>query len=232
MLFLIVSLALFWLRTPVESLLGNGVMIARTPQERRTAWMASLVLMLIALICLGFLFRKGQNLGLLLFGVAAGAAFLAQAAVRRLGRHARMTSQVVGALGLTSAAPAAYYLGAGKIDERAFALWLANWIFAGDQIHFVQLRIHGAKAQNFSEKLARGKVFFVAQFMLFALLIALAVVQAIPVLIVVAFIPAIARGTVWFFQKPQALNVRQLGWSEMLQGLTFGVLLTIAFLHW
>jgi hypothetical protein len=25
-----------------------------------------------------------------------------------------------------------------QLDERAFVLWAANWIFAGNQIHFVQ----------------------------------------------------------------------------------------------
>jgi hypothetical protein len=42
-------------------------------------------------------------------------------------------------------------------------LWGANWIFAGNQIHFVQLRIRAARAATFSEKFDRGWFFFLAQ---------------------------------------------------------------------
>jgi len=71
-----------------------------------------------------------------------------------------MAAQIVGAIGLTCTAPAAYYIGRGRLNERAFILWAANWIFAGNQIHFVQLRIHSARASNVGEKFARGKLFF------------------------------------------------------------------------
>src|ERR1019366_7623189 len=52
----------------------------------------------------------------------------------KIGRAARMAAQMVGALGLTSTAPAAYYVVTGRLDAAAWALWLANWLFAGDQI--------------------------------------------------------------------------------------------------
>ena len=42
-------------------------------------------------------------------------------------------------------APAAYYIGTGRLDG-ALCLWAVNWIFAGNQIHFVQLRIRAARA--------------------------------------------------------------------------------------
>jgi hypothetical protein len=49
-------------------------------------------------------------------------------------------------------------------------------------------------------------------------------------LCVLAFAPALFRGTRWFFQSPQALNVKALGRSEMRQRLAFGILLTLALL--
>lgn len=57
-----------------------------------------------------------------------------------------MAAQLMGVIGLTCAAPSAYYIGAGRLNERALVLWAANWAFAGNQIHFVQLRIHAARA--------------------------------------------------------------------------------------
>ena len=97
--------------------------------------------------------------------------FWSSPALRSLGRKTRMMAQLVGAIGLTCTAPAAYYIGTGRLSERAFVLWAANWIFAGNQIHFVQLRIQSARASTFSQKFARGKIFFLAQLAFFASLV-------------------------------------------------------------
>jgi hypothetical protein len=66
-----------------------------------------------------------------------------------------MAAQLAGAIGLTCTAPAAYYVGTGRLSERAFVLWAANWIFAGNQIHFVQLRIHLPVQLRFPRNLLR-----------------------------------------------------------------------------
>jgi YwiC-like protein len=163
LLFTTAALALFALRTPFESLLGIAAIPARTSEERWTALIGSACFGLLAAVCLGVLMWRGQHSALLIFGAASACAFLAQAVLRRRGRDTRMISQVVGALALTSTAPAAYYIGTGQVDERAVALWIANWIFAGNQIHFVQLRIHATRATKLKEKIARGHFFLLAQ---------------------------------------------------------------------
>jgi len=229
-LFTIAALALFWLRTPVESLVGSGLATACTRRERLTALLAAILLGAVSAACLGGLMWEGKDRQLLLLGAVALLTFLVQAGLRRLGRWARMPAQLVGAIGLTCTAPAAYYVATGQLSERALALWAANWVFAGNQIHFVQLRIHAARASNFSEKFARGRAFFLAQPVLLAALVFAALWRAIPALTVVAFLPALVRGTQWFFRKPEALDVKRLGWSEMKQGALFGVLLALAFI--
>ena len=228
--FLVGALSLFWLRTPVESLLGTGTIKAHTSQERRTALLASTMLIAVSGACLAGLMWNGRNLQILLLGGAAALAFAAQALLRRLGRQARMAAQLVGVIGLTCAAPAAYYIGAGRLDERALVLWAANWAFAANQIHYVQLRIHAARAANFSEKFARGRTFFLAQIVLLVALILAVFLRVAPSLTILAFVPALVRGTQWFFRKPEPLDVKGLGWSEMKQGVTFGILLSLAFI--
>jgi hypothetical protein len=225
----IATLSLFWLRTPMESLIGTASVVARTSEERRTAIIASVCLGAVSISCLTSLMWKGRNSGLLFFGAATALALLAQAALRTFGRRTRMVAQVVGTVGLTCTAPAAYYIGAGRLDQRAFVLWAANWIFAGNQIHFVQLRIHAAKAATFSEKFDRGRFFFLAQPVLLVALTIASLWRVLPPLAVIAFVPALARGTQWFFQKPKSLDVKSLGWSEMRYGVTFGLLLAFAF---
>ncbi|HZW93272.1 MAG TPA: YwiC-like family protein [Candidatus Eremiobacteraceae bacterium] len=231
LLFTVAALSLFWLRTPVESLTGTGSLTANTEEERRMALVASVFLAAVATACLTGLLWKGQNLWLLLLGGATAFALLVQSVLKSLGRKARMMAQLVGAIGLTCTAPAAYYIGSGRLSERAFILWAANWIFAGNQIHFVQLRIQSARASTFSQKFARGKIFFLAQPAFFASLVVASLWRMLPPLVIVAFVPALIRGTLWFLRKPESLDVRNLGWSEMRHGLVFGILLAVAFIY-
>ena len=230
LMFTVAAVALFWLRTPVESLLGTGPITAHTSHERSTAVLALVLCASVSAVCLTALMWRGRNLQLLLLGTAAGVALVVQAVLRKLGRWARMAAQLVGAISLTCTAPAVYYIGTGRLNERAFVLWAANWIFAGNQIHFVQLCIHAARAANFSEKFACGRTFFLAQPALLAVLVFASLRHAAPSLMIVAFVPGLVRGTQWFFRKPEPLDVKSLGWSEMKQGVMFGVLLAIAFI--
>lgn len=231
LLFTVAALLLFWLRTPVESLIGMGALRANGVKERRTALSASIFLAAMAAACLTALMWKGQNLPLLLLGTATGVALVVQTVLQRLGRRARMPAQLVGAIALTCTAPAAYYIGTGQLNQRAFVLWASNWIFAGNQIHFVQLRIHAARASSFSQKFARGKFFLLAQPIFFLALLVASFWHLLPRLVFVAFVPALVRGTLWFFRKPESLDVRSLGWSEMRHGVAFGVLPAVAFIY-
>jgi hypothetical protein len=230
-LFTLATLALFALRTPVESLLGTSTISARTSNERWTALTASACFALLAVLCLSALMWRRHYSSLLVIGAASTCAFFMQAVLRRLGRRTRMISQIVGAIALTSTAPAADYVGTGRLDERAFALWIANWMFAWNQIHFVQLRIHAARATKFREKLEGGQSFLVTQTLLLILLASASFWRVLPPLSLGAFGPAFLRGSAWFFRKTEPLDVRRLGWSEMKQGIAFGVLLAITFLR-
>jgi hypothetical protein len=223
--FSIAAFALFWLRTPVESLLGTTPLSAHSPAERKLSWAVSVALSAVAALCLAALLWNGRNADLLLFGAVAALAFMAQTVLVRLGRKLRMTAQIVGAIGLTCTAPAAYYLATISLDRRAWWLWAANWLFAVNQIHFVQLCIHAAKAVAFEERCSRGWRFFVGQVLLMMMLIAAVFLRFVPSLVALAFLPALARGFIWFFRSPQPLDVRSLGWSEMGQGVLFGILL-------
>jgi len=231
LLFTVCAVSLFFLRTPIESLLGIGSMVARTSGERRTALVASAGFGLLASACLIVLIWKERYSALLVLGAVIGCTFVLQAVLRRLGRSTRMISQVVGAIGLTCAAPAAYYIGTGHLDIRAFVLWAVNWIFAGNQIHFVQLRIRAARATTFTERFERGRLFFIAQLALLPVLVLASLSRKLTPLMIIAFVPAVLRGSQWFFRKAEPLDVKRLGWSEMKHGLAFGILLAIAFLY-
>jgi hypothetical protein len=229
-LFIVATLALFWLRTPVEAWLGLSPIKAQTKEERASVLRLIVMLCAIALASLAELFVTGYARGLVMIGVVAALAFGAQEMVKKLGRSGRMPAQIIGAIGLTSTAAGAYYVASGALDRTAGLLWIANWLFAADQIHFVQTRIRGSKLTSSSEKLARGKWFVYAQIMLIVLLLAAILYRVTPVWILITFAPVLARGTAWFVRPTQPLDVHKLGFSELRQAIIFGVLLAIVFL--
>jgi hypothetical protein len=140
-----------------------------------------------------------------------------------------MLSEIVGTIGLTSSAPAAYYVVTGKFGATAWMLWLANLIFAGNQIHYVQLRIHTARVEGVSAKLAKGWAFAVGQFAMALVLVVACLRGFMPWLGLIAFVPILLRGSYYFFQKPGPLVVRKLGWNELGQAIAFCVLFIAAF---
>jgi len=229
-LFLCAALSLFWLRTPVESWLGTSAIKAHTDYERAFVLRVITGIGLFAATCIALLLWDGRNRGLLLIGAVAALAFGLQAVVKKLGRKGRMPAQVIGSIGLTSTAAGAYYVATGRLDRTAVALWLANWLFASDQIHFVQLRIRSSRLVTFREKLRLGLPFLIAQLGLLAAIIAACRFGLFPVAIALAFVPVLLRGVFWFVPGHRPLDVHKLGFSELGQALIFGALLCVVFL--
>jgi hypothetical protein len=229
LLLLIAALSLFWLRTPVESLLGTSAMRAQTKEERVTVGLVTLGLAKVAVVALGALLWAGRNRGLWLIGGLAAVSFVAQALLRRMGRRTRMLSEIVGTVGLTLSAPAAYYVVTGRLDKMAWMLWLVNLAFAANQIHYVQLRIHSARVQGVRNKLACGWSFALGQVVMGVVLVVVCLRGLMPWVALIAFGPVLFRGWCYFFRKPSPLVVRHLGWNELAQAVGFCVLLVTAF---
>jgi hypothetical protein len=140
-----------------------------------------------------------------------------------------MLSQIVGTIGLTASAPAAYYVITGKFNAVAWTLWIVNLAFAGNQIHYVQLRLHTARVEGFRARLSRGWAFAAGQLALTAALTVACVGGLLPRFASLAFAPLLFRGWFYFIQKPAPLAVRKLGWSELAQAIAFSVLLIATF---
>jgi len=220
-LLLTAAVILFWLRTPVESLLGTSPIRVQTAEERRDVLFVAGYLGVVAGLALAMLLWFGRNPMLWVIGAAAGVAFVAQAFVKKLGRKARMLSEVVGTIGLTASAAATYYVITGKLGITAWMLWAVNLLFAGDQIHYVQIRIHTARVEGLRAKLAHGWAFAAGQILMAGVLTLICLLGWMPWIALVAFLPLLFRGWLYFFQKPVPLMVRRLGWSDLAQAVVF-----------
>ena len=231
LLFLLASVSLFCLRTPVEAAMGTSAQRIDSPAERRLVAVAIVGYSLVAAGALAALLWHGNNPALLMLGAIAAFSFGAQALLRKLGRATRMASQMVGLIGLTSTAAGAYYVSTGRLDLTAWMIWAANWLFAANQVHMVQLRIRNAKVAGFKERLVRGWKFLAGEILTVVLLVAFFHYRLLPKMSVVAFHPMLLRGAAWFFKKPRPLRVHRLGWMELGFALIFGTMFVSGFLR-
>ena len=231
LLFAAVALGLFFLRTPVEAALGFSPLRPQNDGERRLVHSFIYLYASALLIALAALMFWAHAYGLLLLGAIAAMAFLFQAVLKQFGRASRMNAQLTGAVALSSTAAGAYYLAAGHFGPMAVIIWLANWLFAANQIHFVQLRIHSARSTTPGEKIRHGWSFLLHQG--FSLLFLGLIWRAgwLPGLILMAFGPLFLRGFAWFFESPRPLRVHRLGISELLYAIVFGVIFIAGFHH-
>ena len=230
LLLLTAALALFWLRTPLENLLGTTAMRAQNLEESHTLRSVIVLLAGIATVALAALLWAGRNADLWPLGTAVAAAFILQAILKKISRSTRMLSEMVGTIGLTASAPAAYYVITGEFNQTAWMLWLANILFAGDQIHYVQLRLHTSKIEGFRAKLAHGWRFALGQALMTAIITVACLDRLMPPIASLAFAPLLFRGWFYFVQEPGPLVVRRLGWSELKHATAFCVLLIAAFI--
>jgi hypothetical protein len=229
-LFTLAALALFCLRTPLESRLAASALRPQTPSERRAVQYAIIAFAAVPGIALAALLWLERAWGLLVLGAAVAVIFLVQAVLKKYGRETRMSAQFVGSLGLTSTAAAAYYVVTGKLDATALILWGVNWLFAANQIHFVQLRIHASRAVTRFEKLARGGSFLSGEALALLILALGWRLGYLPGLAILAFAPILLRGAFWVLSSRTArLEVRRLGVSELTHAIVFGVLLILGF---
>jgi len=224
LLFAAAALGLFCLRTPMEAALGISPLRPQNDGERKLIHSFILIYASVAVLALAILMQWARAYGLLLMGAAAAPAFLLPAVLKQLGRATRMTAQLTGAVALSSTSAGAYYLATGHFGMTAAIVWLANWLFAANQIHFVQMRLHTARATTPREKIRAGKTFLLHQTFCLLLLALMWRAGWIPGLILMAFGPLFFRGFEWFLESPRPLRVRRLGVNELVYAIVFGII--------
>jgi hypothetical protein len=197
----------------------------RTAAERRVAILAVSGYAVLALSCAATLMTRVSPVPLLILGNVAAIGFAGQLIIRGFRPQDRCLAQLVGSAGLTATAAAGYLVAAHRWSATALLVWAANWLFAANQIHFVQLRIHAANCADRLQKLHRGLHFAFGEVLLLAVLVAAAEVGALPWTACLAYLPLLLRGAAWFVEPPAPLAIRRLGFTELAHAVAFGVLL-------
>jgi hypothetical protein len=226
--FFLAALSAFLIYQPLEALLGLSLLRARSQRQERIAslWVAALT---ILAACSVLELIHLQRILVLFFGLVVLACFAVRTVLGR-SRALRVPKQLIGALGLSSTAAGAYYATTGRIDRTALLLWLASWLFAVSQIEYVQLRLHTAQIKDRKQKALDSLEVFFLHFLMTGGAIVAGLAGAVPLLLGLAFIPAIVRLGLWVVRPWRSLDLHILGFSELFQGILFNAMLVTAFL--
>jgi hypothetical protein len=229
LLLVVAALGVFCVRTPIEAWLGVSPWRAHNARERKAIIHSICIYTSVTLGALAFLLWQIRSSGLFLVGAAAATVFLGQAILKSRGRQTRVAAQLVGSIGLTATAAAAYYVASARWDATALVIWAANWVFATNQILYVQTRIRSTRAATPADRLSQGKWFILAEIVMILTLAFAWREGLLPALALLAFAPVLLRGLPWFFSSATRLQIRQLGVSELIHAIIFAALLVVGF---
>jgi hypothetical protein len=225
--FLVTALSAFLIYQPLESLLGFSLIKARSQRQQRVATISVIALAVMATAGVLELvdLHRSAVLGVGLVALTCFCVRLLLGSSRRM----RVPRQLIGALGLSTAAAGAYYVACVQIGWTGILLWLASWLFAVGQIEYVHLRISTAQVRLRRQKLRSSITVCWLHLLMIATSVTAAFMGVAPPLLAIAFIPSIIRLSVWLARPWRPLGVHILGVGELLQGLLFNVLLVGAF---
>lgn len=130
-------------------------------------------------------------------------------------------SEVLAIAGMTMTAPAAYYVASGQWGTKAFWLWALSAAYFASSVFYIKLRVTGLHAKKPDDKRrARWQCVGYHGFLLVSLL-ALAITRSLPLFLLIAFFPVLAR-TAWSLIKPSnQLNLKRIGIAEIIYSLIF-----------
>ncbi len=211
---------------PLEALLGMSPVKTRNEEEIQFAAAWTLLMVMISVFGVGMLWMMGRT-QILWFAAVGGLCFGMRFLFGNV-RQFRIAKQLLGALGLTAASAAAYYAVSGRITLKSLLLWGATWLFAVAQIEYVQLRMRTANASSV-EKVEVGWKVFAFHGVVFVILVAVVIAGKAPLLLPIAFVPALVRLGFWTAQKPAKIDFHALGFSELFQSTLFTALIVLAF---
>lgn len=151
----------------------------------------------------------------------------ARLAVRREDR--RLSVEIMAIAGLALTAPAAHYVGRGTFEVTALWLWGLSALYFASSVFYVKLRVITI---NPRKEEARGAGWWNCaayhMFLLAALLI-LALTGSLNLFALAAFLPVLAR-SFWHLASPvRKINLRRVGWLEVVYSIVFLIFITLTF---
>jgi hypothetical protein len=159
---------------------------------------------------------------LLPMAVASAAVVWWHAEMAMRGRGRTVVAEVSAILASTLAAPAAYYSVSGILDQRAAAVWVLSAAYFASSVFYVKMRVTAAhaKAPDVPRRARRHCAIYHA--------LLAAGMAAMPPLAALGFIPVLVRAFTGVLRPTRELNLKRIGWTEVVYSLVFLVLVWLA----
>ncbi len=171
------------------------------------------------------------NRGFLFLGVIAAAgvlSFFGNLVLMRKNSPS-LVADLVAVLGLTLSGPAAYYVGTGSLDERAFVLWFSFTLFFGSGFVYVQMKIRASSLKKSSltwkERLTLGRSNLLYHLTAIGCMAILARVSGSDILLVAAFAPMTLHAFMGTIRMTPQTRFKRLGFLLVGQSALFGAML-------
>lgn len=227
-------LCFFLFRQPltlaVKSVTGKRGWAGVTPQIR--SWAAIYGFGTIA----GGLCLIAMGAGIWLVFLALTGAILLVLYLFQVGQRAEMsaTGEMLGVLGLALGAPAAYYATTGRVDATAAFLWVLTGVYFGATIFYIKLKVREqprlVAPPSWVDRLYAGRVTIAYHVVMVLTVLLFAVTGSVPLLLSLAFVPAMVKavnGTMQWTRRP---NLKHLGMVEAIHAAVFAIVLITAYL--
>lgn len=198
-------------------------------REAREAGRMLLVYFLLAVLCGLPLFLVWRLYGLIPLGAIGLGLLLVNGRQATQREERSIGGELLAICGLTLTAPASYYAATGVWDRTALWLWWLSIVYFASSIFYIKLRIYRLNPR----KQAAGRNVWQScavyhSFLLLALA-ALFMAGNLPLFILIAFAPVLAR-TFWSLLKPVTqVNLKRAGILEIIYSVLFLIFVTLGF---
>ncbi len=151
----------------------------------------------------------------------------ARQAVRR--EHRTIGGEMMTIAGLTLTAPAGYYAARSALDVTALWLWALCAVYFASSVFYVKLRVSTINPRTYeARRESWWRCAFYHAFLLASLLV-LALTGSLNLFAFAAFAPVLTR-SFWYLARPaRRINLRRVGWLEMIYSMVFLIFTTLNF---
>jgi hypothetical protein len=161
-------------------------------------------------------------------GVAGAAMLIANAELAMRGKGRTPVAEIL-AIGVSAlTAPAAHYVALHRLTGDAAWLWLASFAYFTSSVFYVKMRVTSAHARKGQDPERARLYCALYHVLLAAAVVALATSGTMPWIAALAFAPICLRAFWHVLQPSRELNLKQIGWTEVLYSVAFTVLVAAA----
>lgn len=203
------ALAVFLARTPLDALLGSGIVRANGPAEIAAARARFLLWAAVAVAAVGV------SLFFVSYKVLGAFAAIALAGYATQWVLARSEAQLAVAVAFAVGAPAAYVALCGRADGLALELAVLAAALTLNQVAYVQVEIEALRHGARRARLSTGWPFLLLQAATLLALLWAWSANELPLVAVAGFVPLLARGFWRFAHTPKRVALRRLGFTEL-----------------